>query len=452
MPSPEADAFRALIHWLPYNPVLGSREVHKVTPPEHPLDLEGWKKEIGEQFPEYVHAAEVCLSVLCQLVVQDVRNPFPLVVVDRASSGKTILLNFFSDLEGISFTLDQFTPASFVTHIAARSKKQLEEIDLLPAIRLKTLIVREMGTIFGEDEDALRQKIGLLTRIFDGEGYKDWSGVYGKRGYSGDYNFMFLGASTPFPLRVWKTMTQFGHRFFFLNLRTKVKGDDELLLQMRGQSYKVKEALCRLATERLVRTIWSRSQDAVVWNKDLDEVEALKWIAKLAVFVASFRGDIIAFDEWTENGKEITTNAPAIEDPSRICACFCNLALGHAVAAGRNYITMDDLGPVIRVATSTAPSPRPEMFRALLQAAGPMTAEEISKVLNVSLKTAKKEMHKFLKVGLAEGSVEQDTKELDDGSVVAYGQKRSQIDLHPQFRWWREDAMVGLLERFGIIF
>lgn len=451
MNSPQFEWFSKQILWLPHNPVLGTREVVDVTPPEREYSLKHWQEEVGKNFPEYVKAAEICVSVVTQLLIQDVRNPFPLILVDRAGSGKTIILNFFCDIEGITFMLDQFTPHSFVSHIAGRTAKQLEKIDLLPMIRLKTLVVGEMGTVFGENDDQLRQKIGLLTRVFDGEGYRDWSGVHGQRGYKGDYNFMFLGASTPFPLRVWKLMTQFGHRFQFLSLGTKRKGVADLILQRTGEGYKVKEKKCREATDLLLRTLWTKFKDGIAWDKQRDDPKAIEWIARLSVFLSGFRGDIIAFEEWTESGKEISTNSPCLEDPSRLFACFCNLAQGHAVADERNYITMDDIEPVMRVAISSAPTPRPELWKALLRAARAISLKEVMEILQVSEKTARKEMHKFLKVGVCIGEVAQDEKEADNGQIISYGQKKSFIDIHPEFSWWRDEETVGLLEKFGII-
>lgn len=441
----------AIVRWTAHNPILGTRQLAKVAPPPKSVTLAEWREEIKSHFPEYVSAAEACLSVVCQLLVQDVRNPFPLILVDRASSGKTVILNFFADIEEITFALDQFTPASFVTHIAGKTKKQLAEIDLMNVIKLKTLIVREMGTIFGENDDNLRQKISLLTRIFDGEGLKDWSGVYGKRGYSGDYNFMFLGATTPLPLRVWKLMTQFGHRFQFLSVGTKRKGVKELLAIRAGENYKVKEIKCRKMTEMLLRTLWTENKEAITWDKDKDDPKAMEWIAELAVFVAGFRGDIIAFEEWTETGKDISTSAPNLEDTPRLFTCLCNLAEGHAAADRRNYIIMDDLAPVLRVAMGSAPNPRPELWRALLQAAGRMDVRAVAAALQVSEKTARKEMHKMLKVGCCVGEVDQEKTEDDSGSYISYGQSKNYIDIHPDFSWWRSDEMAELLDRFEII-
>ena len=44
--------------------------------------------------------------------------------------------------------------------------------------------------------------IGILTRVFDGEGLETDSGVRGRRGYKGEDFFTLMGATTPFDKRV----------------------------------------------------------------------------------------------------------------------------------------------------------------------------------------------------------------------------------------------------------
>src|SRR3972149_9417529 len=100
-------------------------------------NFEIWSSEIFKQFPELLRPAEIALSVVCQLKIQDIKNPFALIFVDVPSSGKTITLNMFSSLTEHIYTTDNFTPASFVSHAANIPKKKLSEVDLLPKIKNK---------------------------------------------------------------------------------------------------------------------------------------------------------------------------------------------------------------------------------------------------------------------------------------------------------------------------
>src|SRR5438552_8376614 len=70
-----------------------------VEPPAEPVSYEQWRDTIAGNFPDYARAAEVCASVMAQLLINDVRNPCALALVDVPSAGKTITLNFFSDSE-----------------------------------------------------------------------------------------------------------------------------------------------------------------------------------------------------------------------------------------------------------------------------------------------------------------------------------------------------------------
>ena len=87
----------------------------RVEPPATPMDFKQWQAVILDNFPAYARPAEICASVIVQLLLNDVANPFALALVDVPASGKTITLNFF-DVKELAYTTDSFTPASFVSH------------------------------------------------------------------------------------------------------------------------------------------------------------------------------------------------------------------------------------------------------------------------------------------------------------------------------------------------
>jgi len=134
------------------------------------MSINEWRQEITKYFPEFVLPAEVGLSVICQLLIDDITNPFGLVFVDVPSSGKTITLNFFSGMPELVYSTDNFTAASFVSHASNVKRKDLEKIDLLPRIKDKVLIVRDLAPILGMRDDDIMKTMGILTRVFDGEG------------------------------------------------------------------------------------------------------------------------------------------------------------------------------------------------------------------------------------------------------------------------------------------
>ena len=199
----------------PVPPVAEQPRVAEVEPPQRPTTIVEWREAVAKNFPALTRPAEVCASVVTQLLLNDVANPFALVLLDVPSSGKTITENFF-DVPRLSYTTDHFTPASLVSNASNVKREELIKVDMLPRIRYKTLIVRDLAPIFGAKEDALLEMVGRLTRALDGEGLETDSGVHGQRGYKGDYLFMMLAGSTPLSPRVYKVLgtLEAGYSFF----------------------------------------------------------------------------------------------------------------------------------------------------------------------------------------------------------------------------------------------
>lgn len=462
-----------------------TRPVMKVPPPDEEMDCSAWLAVISKHFPGLELASEIVASVFCQLLIFDVHNPFALILTDRPSTGKTICINFFDNLiceelqgkdsddgdgppKGLTYTTDTFSQAAFVSNIAGRTPAQLEKIDLLPKIRHKALLIREMATMLSENDDKLRERMGQLTRVLDGEGFLTESGVYGQRGYRGEYNFMLVGASTAFPLRVWKVMCGLGHRLFFLGLHTPYKGVDDLLAQNRGMSFKKKETACKDATRNLLFGIWTTHKEGIEWDKEADDPNALRWIAKCAIFLSHLRGEIIVYKENMGGGNsEVQTTPPKIEDPSRIFTCLTNLARGHAVLCGRASVSTDDLRAVLPVVIDTAPEGRVEVLRLLLNNGGSTTIGHIRAKLGMAQSTAEKEAEKLIHLGVCDGHIAPSggvqalpTFDAPLGSRDVSGPMTekdgkltvNQIRLKDEFSWlYDSDLIVGILEDTGVI-
>ena len=424
-----------------------------------------WAAYVGERFPFLLDPARVCLSAMTQPLIHDVHNCCAIVLIDEASSGKTVTLNFFTGAKELVEASDEFTPASFVTHIAGRDKKALAEIDMLPRLRGRTMLVRELAPLFGEREDDLRKSLGVVTRVLDGEGYQSNSGVHGSRGYQGDYVFSFLGASKPLQLRVWKVMREFGHRLFFLGMRTPMEEEEDLMNILERDTFKKKEEEVKELTTQLIRSIWQAFPEGVHWQKEKDDRVAYRWMARLAPVLAHLRGEIIVYEvAKDESGRELSHTRPSVEHPTRILSTLRNLAAGHAVANLRDYITVADLFPVIRTALDSAPDPRPEILR-LLITQGTVTSPMLVTQLRISAPKARMEMEKLIQLGLcistkyAPGPMEAVTEE-NEGlwqPVSEYGVYGGStqgdpkaMTLAPKFAWLREPEFAALLRDLGI--
>lgn len=398
--------------------------------PMKETDAEGWRTVIGDRFPECLGAGEVGVSVLLQLLIADVRNPFGLVYVDVPSAGKTITLNFFSDLKELAYPTDSFSPASLVSHASNRKQADLEKIDLLPRIRHRMLVVRDLAPIFAERQENLLKNLGVLTRVFDGEGYESDSGVHGKRGYRGDYTFMFLAGSTPIAPRVWKFMGNLGSRLFFLNLNVADKSEEELADLLVQDDFKHKEQECRIVTRELVLTVWNRHKGGIVWDKKADPPELRKIIARCAKLLAHLRGTVNVWAEEDDGETKHQHTNTVIEKPTRINQLLYNLARGHALLCRRTVITNEDMWPIIEVTMNSAMYNRIRLLQAILDCGGAATTDAIETALGCSNPTALKEIETLRILGVVD---------VEDHRLSKVGRPEKIVTLKNDFSWFASD-------------
>jgi hypothetical protein len=392
-----------------------------------------WRAVIETNFPALVRPAETCLSVVAQLLLNDVSNPFALALVDVPASGKTITLNFF-DVPELAYTTDSFTPAAFVSHASNVKRDDLAKVDLLPRIRYRALLVRDLGTVFGANDDDLVKSLGILTRVLDGEGLETDSGVHGRRGYRGDYLFMLLAGTPPIPPRVFRIMGNFGSRLFFLSLHTPDGDEESLIAENRGETSKLKEGACRIATGNFLRTLWAANSAGVDWNKAGDPDDCLRVIAQCARLLAALRGAINVW-QGDDGCEKLAHSVPVIEKAHRVNRLLYNLARAHALVCGRRQLTADDLWPVLDVTFDSAPTIRARVFRGLIEAGGVLTTADVVKLLRCSSPTARKEMEALSVLGIADKSAKDQAEA---------GRPPTQITLASQFAWFATDACQSL--------
>ena len=402
----------------------------QVEKPEQEVNFKQWKDAIAQHFPDLVFPAEYGLAILAQILITDVSNPFSLVFVDVPSAGKTIAINFFAEIEGLTYATDKFTPASFVSNAANVSTEKLAEVDLLPRLKYKMFLLRDLATLFSKREDDLNESLGILTRVLDGEGLNADTGVHGKRHYTGEYLFMILAGSTPIPPRVWKMMSNLGSRLFFLNMATREKSDEELVEQITTLAYKEKEKICRKVTQDFLYTLWDKHPNGVEWDKDKDEKEFKRIVVQCARLLAKLRGVINVWKERWVDGEEYGFNPPTIERPDRINQLFYNLCRGHALACGRKQINQEDLKLIIELAIDSAPTTRAKLFRKLLDNGGTMRTSEVETALHCSTPTALKEMETLKILGVCY---------ITEDSHGAVGQPEKTLHLSPAFHWFLTD-------------
>lgn len=397
--------------------------------PKSKIEIDEWRGIIGDHFPDLLFPAEAGLSVIGQLLIEDIKNPFALVYVDVPSSGKTITLNFFSSAKDLIYTTDNFTPASFVSHSANRKEEDLEKNDMLPQIQYRTMIIRDLAPIFAKRDEDVQAMLGIMIRVLDGEGLETNSGLYGKRGYVGDFLFMLLSASTPIRPRIWKVMGNLGSRLFFLNIDGAEKDETTLANQLKD-SCRDKEILCREATEEFLKTLWNKYPKGVFWDKEKDDQNLMQTIARLAKILARLRSAINVWEEFS-GSKKYNHTQPITEMPDRLNQLLYNLVRGHALVCGRENIIEDDLKMALRVALDSAPPNRSKIFKHLMRKDGQLTTKDVMDILKCSRPTALKMMQEMtiLEIVDTDGN-------LDDESETYGGRPEQVITLKDKYEWF----------------
>ena len=405
------------------------------------LSLEDILTTVNKHFaatPSIADGTEVCIAAVCSLLLADTEGCIALVLEGPASTGKTTVLKFFrtssmQDGELVVVT-DNFTPASFVSHAANRNKKTLADIDLLPRIKHKVLVVADLAPFLSSEKDDLEAKIGVLTRVLDGQGYESDSGAQGHRGYSGDYRFTLLAATTPMMPRAWDAMGRLGNRILIEEIGSEPVTPDDLVAAMRYEvNYSDKVFFCaKVVSEFLLRLFEdSGGYGSIAWRGAEDDETLQGVIAKVASWAVKCRGTITVGGTNSEEDEGHMT--PHIESPYRLNSLLYSLAKGHAVACGRRMLATTDVQLAVRVGLESMPGDRRQVIRALLrEEEGRLTSGQVEAALSQSRPTARKAMRSLGALGAV------DLKKEGQGLIIS---------LRDEERWLLEDSHKWVLAR-----
>lgn len=134
------------------------------------------------------------------------------------------------------------------------------------------------------------------------------------------------------------------------------------------------------------------SVSKIQWDFPKDDETAERYIIRLAKLLAHLHGVALTWETWDTQGSDYGYSRPIIEDPSRATTQLKNLARGHTLLHGRNYLTKEDIRIVIKTVLSTASVERVSVFDKLLINDGKLTTTQITGALNISSPTAKRTM------------------------------------------------------------
>ena len=424
---------------------------------------ESLKQTILDNLPPLWPAMELVLSVKSILYIKDCTLPMIMILLGAPSSLKTASLQMLRKSNDTLYT-DNFTAKSFVSHNSGLKEEQLEKIDLLPKIKNKLFLAPEMASIFGKKDEDLQEVLSIFTRIADGHGLESDSGACGHRGYTGQYMFTMIGVAVDIPHKVFKLLGYLGPKLYFFRLSKLIKNKHELLKTLKQDSYHVKfERIEKSLNEYLnlfqmgpFVTVKDKNKDLIIdkdnsnnkevflkkieWDTERDSTNdndySLGILVECGMLLAHLRAVVPTWDTHGTQGIDYAYSTAIIEEPSRAIEQLRNLARGHALSQGRNYINQTDLSIPIKVMLSTASIERVNLFDLLIAHNGRLTTSIIEQSLNVSAPSARRTMTELKATGLV--SVKRREYETDE----------MEIELKEQFNWFLSDEFRTLRENF----
>lgn len=356
------------------------------------------EKVVNEHFPEALNPLKAALAVAAVGCIKDNEQPTTLIFVAGPGAGKTLALSFLTPsdandpLAQYCYRSDRFTTASFVSHKADVQADELARIDLLPKIKNKTLITKELAPLFRGKQSDLMATFAMLTTILDGYGYVGDSGAHGQRGYSEPVNFQWLGATTQPSEEVLTVIADVGPRMVFYNADRPEKTVDELVALAGKSNEDEGKGECTRAVHELLLLLYKISPPSSVVSESVRIAEGQRRLLVLwAKVLVALRVRL----------QEPQRAEPQREHPERVLGILRNLAVGSALIHGRREVTDYDLGQVAHIAVSSGVPGRQRVFRAVVENGGRATTPEVEKLAKVTAPTARKHMKELEMVGLA---------------------------------------------------
>ncbi|MFZ0328862.1 MAG: hypothetical protein WBP64_21150 [Nitrososphaeraceae archaeon] len=452
------------------------------------------RQVVQDNIPDLWVGLEFELSCLRILNIHGCTLPIIAIILGRAAGGKTQVISLLRQWPYAYYT-DTHSAKSWITHTTSvKEPEDLEKIDMLPRVKNKIFCTPEWAPIFTLREDDLKAALGIITRIADGQGLASNSGVYGRRAYEGTHMFAWIGAAVDVPYIVYKVLGTLGQKLYFFRLpfddittdnvneklgsdfNTKFdsiqaalfdylkwfeigpdlmhdnrdgESDDSLFDQEKDLRFKPgvpcnqfkfhddddvirKEVMKKKKQELESGKIRGARLLKMKWDREKDNSKGRQCISELAVLLSHLRCDVQTWREGSDIGY-----APSLpEHPQRAAEILFNLAKGHALLYGRNYVTMEDIPIVVKTVLSTAQIDRVKIFSLLLANKGrSLYTSRITLSLNISPQTARRKMTEFKAIGLV------DEEDLGSNHELS-------IKLKPEFNWFLGEEFNQIREDF----
>ena len=265
--------------------------------------------------------------------------------------------------------------------------------------------------------------------------------------------FVWIGAAVDIPFKVHKLLGTLGPELYFLRLPSIPKSEDYYIDDL-DKDFAEKIARVNIVLFDFLN-FWEMGPDLQIDEKS--GIKKMEWdpkhtkndkrtkifIVRLGKLLAHLRGVIPTFstDESSSQGLGYSYALSTIEDPRRAMTQLRNLARGHALSQGRNYMTMENIPLLINVVFSTASKERVRIFELLIEHKGRLTTSIITASLNTSNNTAKRTMAEFHALGLVN---------LGDSKSLR-GEPEKEMILKDEFQWFLSKEFNTVRKKYPLL-
>ncbi len=351
--------------------------------------------------PEIAEALRAELAFVASLSYADISCCLALILEGPSGVGKSALIEMLNPSQANEQFLrreDRFTAAAFVSNASNVAKSNIGKIDLLPKLKHKVMLTKELSSMFGNDDKALREIFGIVTAVLDGKGYKTATGTHGERGYDGDYRFNWIGATTPIPTRIHNVMAGFGCRLLFYECRFPEPDYEEIFTKMKNASSYAMQEECNALVNEFISQHFERYGIKTIHTEDIEmPVELFRSLYDYARLMTFGRRAVVSDDSGSlaDGQSESRFYASPPEAIFRPLEMFRSICIGSALTAKRHFLTADDLAIVRHIAFSSIPATRRRLLRCLIEAGGVLSSTEAAAMLKCSKPTALKWMREL---------------------------------------------------------
>ncbi|HVB32775.1 MAG TPA: helix-turn-helix domain-containing protein [Patescibacteria group bacterium] len=346
---------------------------------------------VNGYYPGLLPSLKCGLAVFGAMSLAGRTKPLSIIFEGTSGYGKSAVVEMFfpepkSTLANYAYRSDEFTPRSFVSHIAGTSRAKLSRTDLLPRLKDKVLVTKELSTIFRGREEELRDNFRKLIPILDGKGFVSDSGSQGRRGYEESIVFNWIGATTPLPRETYRVMYQLGTRLLFYEVPGKFPSEEETWEYAKRDDVSEASVVCQRAVNEFLIAFFDEHPVGTVAPRSIELPDLLlRELNRWARLVAEVRSGV-KYEKHGSKWAAVAANHP--EGPWKLITYFKELMRGHALIHGRDRANEEDLTVVAHTALSSLPGQLRPILREL-RVRDYITTTDVRRLCEVSHPTAR---------------------------------------------------------------